>query len=198
MIFALAVLVRNIKSVMELSANFVQIVQDAVLDPSSNSAIALFVSSFLNELVAIFPFAVVLAGQLFFLKDPFSIALIAKLLVFVAIPVGIGSSLGVLPVYVITYFGGKPAINKLQKYLRFSWQDVEKVNLRFRGQWYDEILFLLLRTIPVMPSLPLSIAAGVMRMKFLRYFFLSVLGLVIRMILTLLVVGIGMEGLSQL
>ena len=141
---------------MELSANFVQIVQDAVLDPSSNSALALFVSSFLNELVAIFPFDVIL------------------------------------------YLGGKPAINKLQKYLRFSWQDVEKVNLRFRGQWYDEILFLLLRTIPVMPSLPLSIAAGVMRMKFLRYFFLSVLGLVIRMILTLLVVGIGMEGLSQL
>ena len=182
---------------MEISSNFVQIVQDVVLDPSSGSAMVLFVSSFLNELVAIFPYAVVLAGQLFFLKDPFSIGLMAKLLVFVAVPVGVGSALGVLPIYVLAYFGGKPAINKLQRYLRFSWHDVERVNQRFKGQWYDEILFLLLRTVPVMPSFPVSIAAGIMRMRFLPYFFLTTLGFIIRMMLTLLVVGIGMQSLSQ-
>lgn len=182
---------------MEISSNFVQIVQDVVLNPNSGSAAVLFFSSFLNELVAIFPYAVILAGQLFFLKDPFSVALMTKLLVFVALPVGIGSSLGVLPVYAVTYFGGKPAINKFQKYLRFSWRDVERVNERFKGQWYDEVLFLLLRTIPVVPSFPVSIAAGIMRMRFLPYFFLTTLGFIIRMMLTLLVVGIGMQSLSQ-
>lgn len=179
------------------SLSFIKVVQDVVLDPNLSNATALFFASFLNELIALFPFAVVLAGQLLFIEHSFSIAMIAKLLVYVALPVGLGSSLGVLPIYILTYFGGKPAINKLQKYLRFSWHDVEKVQKRFKGEWYDEILFLALRVIPVLPSFPVSIAAGILRMKFMPYLVLTTVGFIIRMMLTLLVIGMGMQSLSQ-
>jgi membrane protein DedA with SNARE-associated domain len=183
---------------MEQTVDFIKVVQDMVLDPTFGSALALFFTSFLNELVAVFPYAVVLAGQLLFLDESISIALMAKLLVFVAVPVGLGSSLGVIPVYILSYFGGKPAINKLQRYLRFSWEDVEKVNKKFKGEWHDEITFLLLRTIPILPSFPVSIAAGIFRMRFMPYLILTIAGFIMRMMLTLLVIGMGMQSLSQL
>ena len=182
---------------MENTVEFLDLVQEMVLSPNFGSAMVLFFTSFLNELIAIFPYAVVLAGQLVFLEGELSTALLAKLLVFVALPVGIGSALGVIPVYVLAYFGGKPAIEKFHKYLKFSWEDVEKVSKRFTGEWYDEVIFLLLRCIPILPSLPLSIVAGVLRMRFAPYIVLTLVGFIIRMMLSLLVVGVGVHGLSQ-
>jgi membrane protein DedA with SNARE-associated domain len=182
---------------MNQTLDLLQAVQDVVLNPTFGTAVALFLISFLNELVAIFPFAVLLAGQLLFLQSGVSIALFIKLLLFVALPVGLGSALGVIPIYVLAYFGGKPAIEKFQKYLRFSWGDVEKVTSRFKGEWYDEVIFLLLRSIPVLPSFPVSIAAGILRMPFVPYLSITIVGFVIRMMLTLLVIGMGMHSLSQ-
>ncbi len=123
--------------------HFVEAVKGVVIDPSIGSVLPLFLFSFLNDLVGIFPFALALAGQLIFLKGAFTLALSAKLLVFVAVPVGLGSAFGSLPLYALAYFGGKPAINKWHRFFRFSWQDVERVSQYFKGSWYDEIIFLL-------------------------------------------------------
>lgn len=197
MIFVLVVLVRSIKSAMESSLDFIQVVQNVVLNPDLGSAIVLFFLSFLNEIIAILPFAVVLGGQLVFLDGFLTFSLLTKLLIFVAIPVGIGSSLGAIPMYALAYFGGRPMINRFDKYLRFNWADVEKVHSRFKGEWYDEVVFLLLRCIPILPSLPVNVAAGILRMSFWHYLVLTIIGFIIRMILTLLVVGLGIESLSN-
>jgi len=178
--------------------DFIQVMQDMVLNPTFGTALALFVVALLNELIAVFPFAVFVAGQLLFLKASVSLGFFTKLLLFVAIPVGIGSAIGAIPVYILAYFGGKPAIQRLGRYIKISWEDVEKANRRFKGEWYDEIIFLLLRIIPILPSLPISIAAGILRMPFSSYFVLSVVGFVVRMMLTLLVIGMGMRSLSQM
>lgn len=182
---------------MELSYNLFQVVRDMVLKPDLASALTLFLTSLVNELVAIFPYAIVLSGQLLFLKGSFSLVLITKLFFFVAVPVGIGSSLGAIPIYVLGYWGGKPLIEKFHEYLHFSWQDVERVKSSFKGEWYDEITFLLLRSIPLAPALPINIVAGIMRMRFWSYFFITTIGFIIRMMLALLVVGLGMESLSR-
>lgn len=182
---------------MEYSLDFIKVAQNVILEPSIHGIWPLFFVSFLNDIIGIFPFALVLAGQLFFLKTAFTVALAAKLLVFVALPVGIGSSLGSFPLYGLAYFGGKPAINKFQKYLRFSWADVERVKQNFKGTWYDEIIFLLLRSTPVLPSFPVDVAAGTLRMRFWPFFVLTTVGSIVRMMLTLLVVGISMHTLSQ-
>ena len=183
---------------MDLSINFVHAAQGVVLDPGLGSVWPLLILSFLNDLVGIFPFALVLAGQLLFLQGPFSVALMAKLLVFVAVPVGIGSAIGSIPLYTLAYFGGKPAIEKNHRFLRFSWSDVERINQRFKGTWYDEIIFLLLRCVPILPSIPLDLASGILRMRFAPFFVLTVAGSIIRMMLTMMVVGLSMQGLSQI
>ncbi len=198
MILAPVVLVKSIKNAMEQSLDFVYAVQGLIIHPNVGSIVPLFISSFLNDLIGIFPFALVLAGQLLFLEVPFSLVFVVKLLVFVAVPVGVGSALGSIPLYVLAYFGGKPVIEKCHKYLHFSWQDVEKVKHYFKGTWYDEIIFLLLRCIPILPSIPLDITAGILRMRFLPFLVLTVAGSIIRMMLTLLVVGMSIQGLSQI
>ena len=178
--------------------HFIQMVQGLIIEPSVVSVWPLLAASFLNDLFGVFPFALVLAGQLLFLKGTLTIALAAKLLGFVAVPVGIGSALGSLPIYCLSYFGGKPVINKFHRFLHFSWEDVEKINRRFKGVWYDDVIFLLLRCLPVLPASPLNIAAGILRMRILPFFVLTAVGSIIRMMLTLIAFAIGISGLSQL
>jgi len=182
---------------MEFSLEFIKVAQSVILEPGVQGIWPLFFVSFVNDVIGIFPFALVLAGQLLFLETAFTLSFAAKLLVFVALPVGLGSSLGSFPLYGLAYFGGKPAIDKFQKYLRFSWADVERVNQTFKGVWYDEVIFLLLRSTPVLPSFPIDVAAGILRMPFWPFLVLTTVGSIIRMMLTLLVVGISMHTLAQ-
>lgn len=177
--------------------HFAGLVVNTVTHPTFASFFPLFVASFFNDLIGIFPFALVLAGQLAFLDGAFSLALAMKLLVFVALPVGLGSALGSVPLYYLAYFGGKPLINRYKRYLRFSWENVERVNGYFHGTWYDELVFLILRCVPVLPSIPLDLAAGIIRMPFAPFFVLTAVGSIIRMMLTLVVVGMSLHGLSQ-
>jgi len=183
---------------MQEAISYIHLINDVVLRPDFSSAIIILIFSFVNELLAVVPYALILSGQLIFLNETISWALLAKLLVFVAVPVGLGSTLGTMLLYAVAYFGGKPAVGKFQRYLRFTWADVEKVNARFKGVWYDEVIFLILRSIPVIPSFPVTVAAGFFRMRFLPYFVLTAVGLTVRMMLTLLIVGIGVGSLSEL
>jgi membrane protein DedA with SNARE-associated domain len=183
---------------MENSLDFVRLVQEVVLDPKFSSALPLFFLSLLNELIGVLPFSLVLAGQLFFIEDSIDIAMLAKLLAFVAAPIGVGGAIGVLPLYGLAYFGGKPLIEKYHKFLHFKWEDVEKVSRKFQGRWYDEIIFLFLRIIPVLPSFPATIAAGVLRMRFMPYFVLTAVGFILRMMITLLLIGVGVESLAEI
>ncbi len=172
--------------------------QNLIIEPGPSSILPLFIASFLNDLVGVFPFALVIAGQLFFLKTAITTALWTKLFLFVAVPVGLGSALGSIPLYFLAYYGGKPLIKKGQKILRLKWEDVEKAQAYFKGSWSDEVIFLSLRCTPVLPSIPLDIASGVLRMDFLSFSLLTAVGSVIRMMITLLVVGMSLHGIAGL
>lgn len=185
---------------MDLSEYYelIETAQKVVLEPSLTSALPVFLISLINEILGVFPYALMIAGQLLFIGDALDFAFVIKLLVFVAVPVGIGGALGTFLLYGISYWGGQPLVKKYHKYLRFSWEDVENVSDRFQGKWYDEILFLALRSIPVLPSFPLTIAVGFLRMHIIPYFILTAAGFIIRMMITFFVVAIGLHSLSQI
>ena len=180
------------------SFHFVEVVKNTVIDPGVGSILPLFFFSFLNDLIGIFPFALILAGQMVFYHGDLGLAMWMKLLVFVALPVGLGSAMGSIPLYLLSYFGGKPLIGKYQRFFRFSWQDVEKVNAYFKGTWYDELIFFVLRSAPVLPSMPLDVAAGTLRMRFAPYIVLTAAGAIVRMMLTLFAVAMSLHGFSAL
>ena len=180
---------------MELSSDLFHLIQNMAVRPDFGTAVVLFWFSLINELFSILPYVVLVSGQFFFIEAKLSYALAYKIFFLVALPAGVGGAIGTLLTYGLAYFGGKPAIEKFEKYLRFSWEDIEKLNRRFKGAWYDELIFLALRSTPFLPALPINIAAGVLRIPPLNYFVLTVLGYILRMMIIFAIILAGTEAL---
>ena len=183
---------------MQHSLEILRGAQGVVLDPSLRGAFVLFFLSFVNELSAFFPFAILVASQLLFMKGGLTFLFVTKLLFLVSLPIGLGSALGSLPLFAAAYWGGKPAIKKFQKRLHFSWEDVERATGRFQGKPSDEVIFFLVRCLPVLPSFPVDVGAGIVRMDPVTYFVLTAAGFGVRMFVTLLAFGLGMDQLLRL
>ena len=182
---------------MEYLHLFFQSVGNVVLHPTWHSAVILFITSGINEIFAMLPYSIVISSQIFFLKGEITLQLASQILFLVAVPIGLGSALGTLPFYLISYWGGYRAINKYGKYLRFSWSDVEAMNEKLKGAWYDEVIFTLWHSIPLVPSLPATILGGVVRMPFWKYFLLSFIGFVLRIVFNIALFSIGFIQLSK-
>ena len=153
-------------------------------------ALGVFVASFVEEIVAPIPSAIVLlaSGFIFLHGQAFSLAYLSKLIFVIAIPAGIGMALGSLFIYGIAYWSGKPAIVRFGKYFGISWLDVEKAEARFTKTNADEIAIVLLRALPVVPNTAVSALCGLIRFPVQKYFLLSMLGLSLRA-LVLAVIG---------
>lgn len=176
---------------MEITPELIEGAASAVFEPTTGSFLWLFLISFLGEAFIQIPTTILFASPLLFLNEPLTPIFSLKLLSLVAFPVAIGTTVGSYVAYGIAYFGGKPAIEKFKKWLRFSWEDVEKLEAKFKDKWYDELAFLAFRSIPLTPTIPVSILAGVLRMNFLRYTLLTVLGVTIRMSIMLFTFSLG-------
>lgn len=182
---------------MELSSNLIHIAQDMVLEPGWTGAVAIFWFSLFNELSGVIPYVVIIYGQLFFIDAGSFSTLVSKLFWYTAIPSAVGGTIGSFFIYILAYFGGRSAIDRFGKHLWFSWNNVEKVNRHFKGSWYDELIFLALRCIPVLPSLPITLAAGIIQMSPLTYFVCTLVGFVVRMTIMFLFIGYSLETLAQ-
>lgn len=181
---------------MESYLDLMRIAQDTVLRPDFASAVVIFWFSLVNELAALLPYVALISGQVVFLNDHLTSSILYKLFLFVALPAGFGGALGSLLLYALAYIGGKPAIEKFGKYLRVRWESVENVSRRFKGAWYDELAFFALRCVPVLPSLPINLAAGILRMHPASYFLLTFVAFTIRMMIMFVFIGAGVEALS--
>ena len=179
-------------------ATVIEAVEHFIIAPSPAGFWPLFLLSFFNDLTGVFPFAIVIAGELAFYKGAFTALFVSKLFLYVAVPIGLGSALGSVPLYLLAYFGGRPLINKSKRFLRITWEDIEKARAYFKGSWYDEIVFLAYRSAPILPSIPLDLASGLFRMELVSFTFLTAVGSIIRMMATLMIVGTSLHGLSQL
>ncbi len=173
----------------------VEVLQNAVLEPDFVSAFWTFLAFFVGEFVPIFPSTIVLTGQAVFIEEIITTQLVLKLIFLVSLPVGLGTTLGSLPQYAIAYWGGKPAIDRFQRYLRFSWKDVERMESQFKDKWYDEFIFLFFRSLPLLPSAPVNIVAGILRMNLPIYVMLTIIGTTIRTMLMITLIYLGAQGL---
>jgi membrane protein DedA with SNARE-associated domain len=153
-------------------------------------AIGLFIVSAVDE-VAPVPASLILVGELLFLKGPISLSVIGKLTFFVAFPIALGTMLGSLLVYSAAYAGGKPSLDRLKKKFRVSSGQIEKFETMFKNRWYDNLMFFFFRATPLVPTLPVTLIAGVVRMPPLTYSILTLLGIVVRVMITLVILKTG-------
>lgn len=85
------------------------------------------------------------------------------------------------------------AVPRFGRYIGVTHQDIESLRARFSGTWKDEVTLVLLRLIPVMPSTPVSLVCGILKINLRTFFFSTYAGFYVR---NMIFFSLGYTGLS--
>ena len=85
------------------------------------------------------------------------------ILLLIVLPGSVASTLGAYIGYAIGYLGGKPMVERWQRFLGFNWSDVMAMERRFHSGRVNTSIFLL-RALPIFPLSVISAGAGLLRL----------------------------------
>jgi len=136
-----------------------------------------FVGAFVEELIAPIPSPLVmtLAGSLAAAQGS-----AVMYLGFLALIGSIGKTIGSYLVYVIADKGESFFTGKWGKYLGLSSKDIETIGKQLNHGWRDDIVVFLLRAVPIMPTAPVSIVCGMIKLNLRTYLVSTFLGTLVR------------------
>jgi len=87
-------------------------------------------------------------------------------LIIIAILGAFGRVIGASFLYFLADFGEDLVVGKLGKFVGLSHEQVEKIGSRFSGTAKDYLTLFILRSIPVIPSSPISLVCGLVKLNF--------------------------------
>ncbi len=90
------------------------------------------------------------------------------------------------------------AVPRFGKYIGVSHEDLEHFGGHFKGTWKDEIILLVLRSIPVMPSTPISLVCGILKINLRTFLVATYIGFFIRNLTFMLIGYTGLEAMGSL
>ena len=96
----------------------------------------------------------------------------------IIIPGSIASTLGAYFPFAIAYWGGRPIVNRFERFLGFSWNDILWMEKKLEGRVNTMIFFL--RALPIVPLSLISAAAGAIRIPFMNFAVWTFLGAIPR------------------
>ncbi len=85
------------------------------------------------------------------------------------------------------------AVPRFGKYIGVSHADIESLRTRFSGTWKDEATLIILRSIPVMPSTPISLVCGILKISSKTFFLTTYVGFYVR---NMIFIALGYTGLA--
>jgi membrane protein DedA with SNARE-associated domain len=131
---------------------------------------SVFAGVIIESVVVPIPSPLVIMGAGFILIDPQVSAQNAflQILLLIVLPGSVASTLGAYLGYVIGYLGGKPLIQRWERFLGFGWEDIEAMERRFRAGHVNASIFFL-RALPIFPLSVISAAAGLLRLPLVRF-----------------------------
>jgi membrane protein DedA with SNARE-associated domain len=153
------------------------------------------IGSFIEDIIAPIPAPVVLttAGSIAFLEGT------TLFYVFLLSIIGsMGKTLGGIVFYLIGDKGEDMVTRRFGTTLNVSHEEVERLGRYFNGSRKDLLILILLRSIPIIPSLAISLGAGIIKLRLRTFILGSFLGLIVRGFLFLYVGYAGIEGLQML
>lgn len=83
-------------------------------------------------------------------------------------------------VYVISDKAEDFVLTKLGKFIGVSHKDVERIGSQLAGGWKDDLVMLLLRAVPIIPTAPVSVVAGLLKINLRTYLTTTLVGYAIR------------------
>ncbi len=147
-------------------------------------AFGVFFAEILEEVIVPIPSALILFMSGFLLlQGDFSLNLLKDLIFIITIPGALGLTIGSLFVYYLAFYGGKASIEKYGDYLGIKWQEVVDFDEKMNKSKYDEILFVLARIIPIVPSALVAVFGGLTRMPLKKYLVLTFVGALVKSML---------------
>jgi len=97
----------------------------------------------------------------------------------IVLPGTIASTLGSFIGYLISFYGGKALVIRLQRFLDVDWNQIENLEKRFEGK-KEALSIFLSRAIPVFPISLISIFAGLLRIPIRPFALYTFLGSIFR------------------
>ena len=114
-------------------------------------------------------------------------------LIVIAVLGAFGRVIGASFLYFLADFGEDLVVGKLGKFIGISHKQVEKIGSKFEGTAKDYLTLTILRSIPVMPSSPISIVCGLVKLKYKVFAIGTFFGSIVR---NLFFLYLGYTGLS--
>lgn len=90
------------------------------------------------------------------------------------------------------------AVPKFGKYIGVSQQDIERFSGYLHGSHKDILILTLLRSIPVMPSTPISVLCGMLKMRNATFWAATFIGFYVRNLFFMLIGYSGLQSLESL
>jgi membrane protein DedA with SNARE-associated domain len=156
----------------------------------SHGSMTVFIGVIIESVIVPIPSPLIIMGAGAILIDPaLGITSAAGPIFFkIVLPGAIASTLGAYFPYGITYWGGKPAIDRYARFLGFNWNDVLEMDKRMAGR--VNLMVFLLRALPIIPLSLISGVAGVLRLPAFQFGIWTFLGSVISGLIVLSTMGL--------
>ena len=90
------------------------------------------------------------------------------------------------------------AVPRFGKYIGVNHEDLERFGEHFKGTWKDEMTLLVLRSIPVMPSTPISLVCGILKINLRTFFLATYVGFYIRNLTFMMLGYTGLAAVGSL
>lgn len=94
-------------------------------------------------------------------------------------------------VYVVADKAEDVIIGKFGKYFGVSHAHIESLGNMLTKSWWDDVLLLIARSLPIVPTFPVSVGAGVIKYSVRSYLLMTFIGTFIRNVIYLLIAFYG-------
>ena len=124
------------------------------------------------------PLIVMAAGYILIPQGPLYNVLLNAF--WISIVAGLAQTIGSYLLFFIGYYGGKPVIEKYEKYHGVSWKEIGTFQKKFSKGRKEDLTLFILRALPIMPLSVVSGVAGIIEMNVKRYSIATFLGVIPR------------------
>jgi membrane protein DedA with SNARE-associated domain len=90
------------------------------------------------------------------------------------------------------------AVPRFGKYIGVKHEDLEHFGEHFKGTWKDDVILLILRAIPVMPSTPISLLCGIVKIHLRTFLLATYIGFYLRNLTFMLLGYTGLAAMESL
>jgi membrane protein DedA with SNARE-associated domain len=139
--------------------------------------VGVFLASIMEEVIAPIPSTIVVftAGVLLPAGQASAEAL-TTIALQIMFPASLGIAIGSLFPYYLAKIGETVAVNRFGKLLGIEWSAIERAKKWTEKSKHDELLLLLARAIPILPSVAISVTCGLIQYPVKKFLVLSFLG----------------------